>query len=526
MDIEALQDAEKVVFRIDITSDGHGEVSPSCICVEGHRRQRMQGVAGGVFVALVGLFGFVVGLCWYYLGPSDATCTEGTVVECTGRVVDGMSIFPSAWLAIIGITTAIASARLLLVVVNRRLASTSGASIAELEIGAQGLSALLSYRCLSIGNLRTGLLPLAGIVMVHVVMHAAQVYSSSGMVAKTVFVEATEDVGNSYDTIALRRHAEEPIYLSYYLSAAVSVSGCFTCVNIGYNSLTYIRNVSMAAPPMNAYQSALGVELAVSTLGSSGGAAPLFNCPDDTNVFINSSGLADGKVDLVFSGSACGVGFWWQVEVVAQELVMGVAVPSVVLTVEGVPAGQLTVLASQPTGRGIGDTELQNLVTAMQAFNVTSVDPSLTAVIGQGLSDGTTLNSLVVSWVAASLSVTSVPSPASVWTAIELGVPVMTLGACIAMSMVGVFLVLSAALEFYLRFGCSHNIHSLTLGQACATTGTDGHYGCNDGGAHCRMLDNSRWCLGVQSGRHLSVERRRLPVADPKVKYAGRLKSN
>jgi len=199
------------------------------------------------------------------------------------------------------------------------------------------------------------------------------------------------------------------------------------------------------------------------------------------------------------------VNFWWQVEVVAQELEMGISVPSAVLTTDGTPAGQLTVLASQPTGRGINDTELQKLVTAMQSFNVTAVDPSLTEVIGQGLSDGTTLNSLVVSWIAASLSVTPAPRPVSVWTAIKLGVPVMTLGACISMSSVGLLLVFSAAIELYLRIGCPHNINNLTLGQACAATGSGGHYGGNDGGAHCRALDRSRWRLGL-SGRHLPVE--------------------
>jgi len=256
-----------------------------------------------------------------------------------------MSIFPRAWQAVIAVVSGIASARMLLVAVNRRLASTSGASIAELEVGARGLSALLSFRYLSIANWQIGLLPLASIILVHVAMHIAQVYSSSEMV---VFIGPTADVGNSYGTIAERRHAEEPIFLSYYLSAAVSVSTCFTC---GYNSLTYVRNVSMAAQPMTAYQSALAVELAVSALDSSGGSPYLFGCPGDTNVFITSNGLGDGKVDLTFSGAACNVDFWWEVEVSAQELEMGISVPNVVLTEEGSPAGQLTVLASQPTGR-------------------------------------------------------------------------------------------------------------------------------------------------------------------------------
>jgi len=164
----------------------------------------------------------------------------------------------------------------------------------------------------------------------------------------------------------------------------------------------------------------------------------------------------------------------------------------------------------------------------MQAFNVTAADPSLIAVIGQGLIDGTTLNSLVVSWIAASLSLAPAPKPASVWTAIKPGVPVMTLGACIAMSIVGMSLVLSAALELYLRVGCPHNINNLTLGQACAAAGSEGHCGCNDGGAHCRGLDRSRWRLGVQSGhscRHLSVEQGELEPVNPTVKYAGGLKS-
>src|SRR5271156_1484554 len=136
-------EATKIESGNDITSGVHCKAPAACMCVEpGHRRQRLQGITGGVCVALVGLFGLVVGLCWYLLGPSDATCTVGSVVECTGRVVDGMDIFPSAWQAVIAVVTGIASARMVLVVVNRRLASTSGASIAELEIGARGLSAL------------------------------------------------------------------------------------------------------------------------------------------------------------------------------------------------------------------------------------------------------------------------------------------------------------------------------------------------------------------------------------------------
>jgi len=91
MDTEASQ-PEDIVFKNDITSGARGKVSASCICMEGYRRHRTQGVAGGVCVALVGVIGVVVGLCWYWLGPSDATCTGGTgVVECTGGVVDGMS---------------------------------------------------------------------------------------------------------------------------------------------------------------------------------------------------------------------------------------------------------------------------------------------------------------------------------------------------------------------------------------------------------------------------------------------------
>jgi len=486
----------------------------SCTCMEDYKRHRTLDVAGGVCVALVGVTGLVVVLCWYWLGPSDATCTGGTdVVECTGSVVYGMSIFPSTWQAVIAVITGIASTRLLLVVVNRRLASGSGSSIAELEVGAQGLRALVSSRCLSIFNRRTQLLPLVGIILVHIAMHAAQVYSSSGMVVKTVFVGATADVGNSYNTIAQRRTAQGPTYLSYYLSAALSVSQCFTCVNIGYNSLTYVRAVSMAALPLNAYQSALGVELTVSTLNSSGSDAQLIGCSDDTRVFISIDGLGDGRVNLTFTGFTCDVKFWWQAEIVAQELEMGIGVPNVALTAEAAPAGQLTVLASQPTGRGISDTELQDLVMAMQEFNVTSVDPSLIQVIGQGLSDGTTLNPLVVSWIAASLSLVAAPQPSSVRTVIKQGVPVMTLGACIAMSSVGVLLVLSAIFELYLRIGCPHNIHSLTLGQACATAGAEGHCGRNDGGAHCRPLDATRWRID------LSVERL---VPDPTVKYAGR----
>ena len=83
--------------------------------------------------------------------------------------------------------------------------------------------------------------------------------------------------------------------------------------------------------------------------------------------------------------------------------------PSIVLTGDGAPASQLVILASEPTGVGIANTELYNFVTAMKAFNVTAVDLSLTAIIGQGLRDGTTFNSLVVSWIAASLTVTPGP---------------------------------------------------------------------------------------------------------------------
>jgi hypothetical protein len=110
IDSEASLEATKIVSGNDTTS---GTKAPaSCMCVKGHRRQRMQGIAGGLCVALVGLVGLVVGLCWYSLGPSDITCTGGSVVACTRRVVDGMSIFPSAWQAVIAVVSGIASARI------------------------------------------------------------------------------------------------------------------------------------------------------------------------------------------------------------------------------------------------------------------------------------------------------------------------------------------------------------------------------------------------------------------------------